>query len=82
MITPRQLSLSRKSKSALQDAAAEDHQRDLPTIVATFEKQRILKALEDAKWVKAKAARILGIPEATLRSKLKKHGLERVGASR
>jgi len=41
--------------------------------LAEFEKEKIIEALRQANWVKLRAARLLGIPEGTLRSKLKKY---------
>ncbi len=43
--------------------------------VAKFEKDKILEALSVCNWVKLRAAKVLGIPEATLRNKMKKHGI-------
>jgi Nif-specific regulatory protein len=48
----------------------------LPELMASFEKQRIFMALKDSRWVKTKAAKHLGIHEATLRGKMKRYGLE------
>jgi len=48
----------------------------LPELMASFEKQRIFMALRDARWIKTRAARQLGIHEATLRGKMKRYGLE------
>jgi len=41
--------------------------------VAEFEKEKIIEALRQCNWIKLRAARLLGIPEATLRNKIKKH---------
>ncbi len=41
--------------------------------VAEFEKEKIIQALKQSNWVKLQAARLLGIPEATLRNKMKKY---------
>jgi transcriptional regulator with GAF, ATPase, and Fis domain len=84
MVSSRHLSISRKSTKGFNATESEDGKKpmDLPALVSSFERQKIIRALENARWVKAKAARSLGIPEATLRSKLKKHGLERVSRSR
>ena len=40
-----------------------------------LERQMIVKALEETKQVKARAARVLGISERSLWYKLRKHGL-------
>jgi DNA-binding NtrC family response regulator len=45
--------------------------------VARFERALIREALDATGWVKLRAARKLGIPEATLRGKMKKYGLEK-----
>ncbi len=41
--------------------------------VAEFERQKIIDALEQSNWIKLRAARLLGIPEATVRNKIKKY---------
>ncbi len=41
--------------------------------VAEFEKEKIMDALRQSSWIKLRAARLLGIPEATIRNKMKKH---------
>ncbi len=43
--------------------------------VCLFEKEEINRALESARFVKAQAARILGIPVSTLRYKMEKYGI-------
>lgn len=43
--------------------------------VCLFEKEEISRALESARFVKAQAARILGIPVSTLRYKMEKYGI-------
>ncbi len=48
----------------------------LPELMASFEKQRIFMALKDSRWIKTKAAKHLGIHEATLRGKMRRYGLE------
>jgi DNA-binding NtrC family response regulator len=45
--------------------------------VARFETKLIRDALEATGWVKLRAAKVLGIPEATLRGKMKKYGLKK-----
>jgi transcriptional regulator with PAS, ATPase and Fis domain len=44
-------------------------------LVAEFEKERIIEALRQTNWIKLRAARLLGIPEATIRNKMKKHNI-------
>jgi len=41
--------------------------------VAEFEKEKIIEALKQSNWIKLRAARLLCIPEATLRNKIKKY---------
>jgi two-component system response regulator HydG len=43
--------------------------------VAKFEKQKIIQALSQSNGIKLRAAKLLGVPEATLRNKMKKHGI-------
>jgi transcriptional regulator with PAS, ATPase and Fis domain len=43
--------------------------------VAEFEKEKIIEALKQCNWIKLRAAKVLGIPEATLRNKMKKHDI-------
>ncbi len=42
-----------------------------------IEKQEILKALKKTNWVKARAARMLGITERMISYKIKKYGIKR-----
>jgi transcriptional regulator with PAS, ATPase and Fis domain len=44
--------------------------------VEEFEKEEILQALSRANWIKLRAAKLLGIPEATLRNKMKKYDIK------
>jgi len=44
--------------------------------VAEFEKKKIIEALEQGGGIKLRAAKILGIPETTLRNKLRKYKIE------
>ena len=55
------------------DRGLSDDEGDLFCQVAEFEKQKIVEALEQSNWVKLRAARLLGIPEATIRNKIRKH---------
>lgn len=52
---------------------------DLSLTNVIQERKKILSALEQAKWHKRKAARLLGISERTFYRKLKKHGIGEVG---
>jgi DNA-binding NtrC family response regulator len=47
--------------------------------VDDFQKERIVEALTQCKWIKLRAARLLGIPEGTLRSKMKKYKISTPG---
>jgi transcriptional regulator with PAS, ATPase and Fis domain len=49
---------------------------DLTTEVTEFEKALILKSLEQAKWVKTRAAKLLRLNRTTLVEKIKRHNLE------
>lgn len=44
--------------------------------VAEFEKEKIIQALSHAKGIKLRAAKLLGIPEATLRNKMKRYRIK------
>jgi Nif-specific regulatory protein len=44
--------------------------------VAEFEKRKIVRALEESGGIKSRAAKVLGIPEASLWNKLKKYKIE------
>ena len=44
--------------------------------VEEMEKEEILRALKEAGWVKAKAARALGITERMIGYKIKKYGIK------
>ncbi len=46
---------------------------DLFHLVAEFEKHKIVEALKQSNGIKLRAARMLGIPEATIRNKIRKH---------
>ena len=49
--------------------------RTLPEKMAAFEKLQMMEALESQGWVESRAARMLGIHEATLRKKMKGYGI-------
>jgi Nif-specific regulatory protein len=51
--------------------------RTLQAKVEELERAEILQALEECGWVKARAARILGITERMVGYKIKKYGLEK-----
>ncbi len=45
--------------------------------IEIFEKQAIIKALEECGWVKAQAARNVGITERMIGYKIKKYGIKK-----
>jgi len=45
--------------------------------VEALERQEILNALQRTNWIKARAARLLGITERMINYKIKKYGIER-----
>jgi len=47
--------------------------------VEDVEKEEIIKALRECRWVKAKAARELGITERMIGYKIKKYGIKKGG---
>ncbi|MDX1434757.1 MAG: sigma-54 dependent transcriptional regulator [Gammaproteobacteria bacterium] len=57
-------------------AGAEDDSGDLDMVLESVEKQRILDALEQARWNKTAAARLLGISFGALRYRMQKLGLD------
>jgi len=52
--------------------------KSLKDKVAEMERGEIVNALEENKWVMAKAARMLGITERMIGYKIKKFGLKKV----
>ena len=50
-------------------------------IVEEFEKEKIIEALKQCRWIKLRAARLLGIPEATLRNKMKRYKISLASSS-
>jgi transcriptional regulator with GAF, ATPase, and Fis domain len=49
--------------------------------VEEFEKEKIIEALKQCRWIKLRAARLLGIPEATLRNKMKRYKISLASSS-
>jgi len=47
--------------------------------IQDIEREEILHALRECKWVRAKAARMLGITERMIGYKIKKHGIRKEG---
>jgi transcriptional regulator with GAF, ATPase, and Fis domain len=45
--------------------------------VEALERDEIINALQKSNWIKAKAARLLGITERMINYKIKKYGIER-----
>jgi len=54
---------------------SKDYQGSLPQVVAAVERQMIQKALDQNEWVKARAAKALGVSERVLSYKIDKYGL-------
>jgi DNA-binding NtrC family response regulator len=50
-------------------------------VVEEFEKEKIIEALKQCRWIKLRAAKLLGIPEATLRNKMKRFGISSPSSS-
>jgi transcriptional regulator with PAS, ATPase and Fis domain len=50
-------------------------QGSLPQVVAAIEKQMIEKALHQNEWIKARAAKTLGISERVMSYKMDKYGI-------
>lgn len=48
---------------------------DLSQVISKIEVEMLRRALEKTSWNKSEAARLLGIPEPTIRYKVKKYGL-------
>jgi DNA-binding NtrC family response regulator/tetratricopeptide (TPR) repeat protein len=65
--------LSDRLGSVESDRRLSHEDGDLFHQVAEFEKHKIVEALRQSNWVKLRAARVLGIPEATIRNKIRKH---------
>jgi DNA-binding NtrC family response regulator len=66
--------LPEKLISPTEEEEAEE-EGSLPEQVAQFERAKIVQALKRARWNKSEVGRILGIPEGTVRSKMKKLGI-------
>ena len=47
--------------------------------IENFERQAIIKALHESGWVKAEAARMIGITERMIGYKIKKYGITKEG---
>ena len=52
-----------------------EYQGSLPQVVAAVETRMIRKALDQNEWIKARAAKVLGISERVLSYKMSKYGL-------
>lgn len=64
------------AKLAAKNNAGGEYQLDLATATHTLEAEKIRKALELCKYNKTKAARMLGIPRASLYNKMNEYGLK------
>jgi Nif-specific regulatory protein len=74
-ITPDLLSESLTGGVPPTPDAVASEERSLTDRILAFERWCLAEALEKTGWVKTHAAKRLGIPEATLRLKMKRHGL-------
>lgn len=54
-----------------------DNQQDLKHKLREMEEAEIIRALEESRWCKAKAARRLGITERMIGYKINKYGLKK-----
>jgi len=63
-------------KETMNDLTDKKPERSLCDEVREFVKRKIIKALEQSGGNKSRAAKILGIPETTLRNKMKKYRIE------
>jgi transcriptional regulator with GAF, ATPase, and Fis domain len=52
-----------------------------PATLEENERRQVLAVLEENHWVVRSAARILGVPESTLRGRMKSLGIERPASS-
>ncbi len=68
--------VKRQLRGGSSSSDAKEAGSTLPELMASFERQRIFMALKEAHWVKTRAAKQLGIHEATLRGKMRRYGLE------
>jgi Nif-specific regulatory protein len=77
-IKPRHLSrrLKENNLDETGDHDSEETNSTLPEQVASYERNRIHSALKKTRWIKAQAAKELGIHEATLRGKMRRYGIE------
>jgi len=80
MLAPGREFVDRESSSPSADKSGESEAprvASLKAAVAEFEAAHIKRFLQSEGWVHARAARAMGIPEATLRSKLEKYGIRK-----
>ncbi|OJW05508.1 MAG: transcriptional regulator [Planctomycetales bacterium 71-10] len=72
---PRRPELMPPARPATPTAPATAEAEEWGAEFASYERQRLVEAMEEAEGNKSVAARILGMPRSTFFSKLKKHGL-------
>ncbi len=68
--------LQRKKEAEVFDSSLENSGQDLKDTMVQIEKKMILKALEQTRWNKSKAAKELGVSRKTLFRKMKTCGLQ------
>ena len=68
--------LQRKKEAEVFDSSFENNGQDLKDTMVQIEKKMILKALEQTRWNKSKAAKELGVSRKTLFRKMKTCGLQ------
>lgn len=68
-------SMVKNMQKKLQEKKDPCHGRTLEDVVASFERDLIVKALKDSQGVKARAAKQLGLSRSNLQYKIKKYGI-------
>jgi len=75
MIKTADLPLELSDLASEKTSDSNEHQGSLPQVVAAVERRMIQKALDKNEWIKARAAKGLGISERVLSYKVDKYGL-------
>lgn len=75
MIKVVDLPLEMTELASEEDHTSNEFQESLPQVVAAVEKKMIRKALDQNEWIKARAAKVLGISERVLSYKMDKYVL-------